>query len=215
MLLKGQIASALPPHITSLHGADHCRHFKAFWKRIFGAVLGCIFNHCVGAIKALLLVLVARVAGAHSGAIFSPFQAPFRCYLNAAAGASFNSWRCHIQALFTVAASAGFKRLRRPFWAPFNKIQSTIQPPFQACEWGNRATLRWMQPIPLAMACMALLGMKESTGGWKLGRWVLCGEPRERLDFQWSPLTKLGSLVKWMGSGPFYKIKGFVYWAMN
>ena len=147
-------------------------------------------------------MLVSRVVGAHSGAIFSSFQVPFRRYLNAVAGASFSrcwrdlrrsksaifgafwgcsfsSCRCHIQALFTVAASAGFKRFRRPFRAPFNNIQSTIQPPFQACEWGNRAALWWMQPIPLVAACMALLGMKQSTGGWKLGRWV-CVENLER-----------------------------------
>ena len=42
MLLKRQIASALPPQITGLHGTDHCRHlgviFKAFQKRISGVV---------------------------------------------------------------------------------------------------------------------------------------------------------------------------------
>ena len=98
-----------------------------------------------------MLVLVSRVAGTHSGAIFNPFQASFRRYLNAVAGASFSccrrdlrrsksaifgafwgysfsSCRCHIQALFTMATSAGFKCFRRPFRAPFSNIQSTIQP---------------------------------------------------------------------------------------
>ena len=156
-------------------------------------------------------MLVSAAAGASFSRCRRDLRRSKSAIFGAFWGCSFSSCRCHIQALFTVAASAGFKSFRRPFRAPFSNIQSTIQPPFQAWEWGNRAALRWMQPIPLAAACMALLGMKQSTGGWRLGRWVLCGESRERLDFQWSPLTKLGSLVKWMGSGPFYKIKGFVY----
>ena len=110
-----------------------------------------------------------------------PFRASFRCYSKRRCrhhlrrskraifgvfwGCNFSNCRSHIQGLFIAAAGARFKHCKCPFRAPFSTIQSTIQPSFQACEWGNRAALRWMQPIPLAMAWMALLGMKQSTGG--------------------------------------------------
>ena len=72
----------------------------------------------LGAIKALLLVLVL---GAHSGAIFSPFQAPFKRYLNATVSASFSRCRRNLrrsksailvlfEAAVSTAASAIFRR---------------------------------------------------------------------------------------------------------
>ena len=79
-----------------------------------------------------------------------PFRAPFRCYSKLRCrhhlrhskraisgvflGCNFSSCRSHIQGLFIAVAGAGFKHCKCPFRAPFSTIQSTIQPPFQACE---------------------------------------------------------------------------------
>ncbi|RVW85479.1 Copia protein [Vitis vinifera] len=83
----------------------------------------------LGAIKALLLVLVSRVASAHS--------------VSAAAGAIF---KCCSQWLLVLV----FKRFRRPFRAPFSNIQSTIQPHSKP----GRYFKIWKERILLQLGCM-------------------------------------------------------------
>ena len=88
MLLKRQIASALLPQITGLHGADHCRHLGVILrhsKSAFSVLLGLQFQPLQAPhpndIKAPLLVLVKGAANAvferHSGAHYEHHSAPF------------------------------------------------------------------------------------------------------------------------------------------
>ena len=186
MILKRQIASALPPQITGLHGSDHCRHLGVILrhsKSAFPVLLGLQFQPLQAPhssdIKAPLLVLVKGAASTIQAPILSIIQphserhsGTHSSIIQTLISAPFKSWSLPLQALVTSAIQALSKRHCRC-------SIYTLMMCFFTSERGSRATLRWIQPVPivatitllsermqpvlLAAACMALLGMKQST----------------------------------------------------
>ena len=121
MLLKRQIALALPPQITGFHGANHCRHLGVILrhsKSAFSVLLGLQFQPLQAPhssiIKVSLLVLVKGAASAiserHSCAHSERHSGTHSSIIQALISAPFKRWSLPLQALVTSAIQALSKR---------------------------------------------------------------------------------------------------------